>query len=380
MLRTFAYDLVEAGHEVTVFLDSRISKINPPINAQHVVPVSYAAGTEKLLVATAKVNDAIYVIAPETRQTLQSLVRLMESTGKVSLNCKSDAVGKVSDKTSLSCILKKEDLNSPKSMVFNFKKELSEVKAAIRKTLSYPLIVKPVEGISCSGLSIVKEVSQVEAAIARAQAHATGKQFIVQTFVKGEAASVSVLCGKGGAMAISLNKQNIQLANPETVSSYEGGVVPFDHPMKQEAFKTAEKLVSSIAGLRGYVGVDLILGDEPWIVDLNPRLTTSYVGISRVSDFNLGDAVVNAVVKNQYPAKKEEKGFAYFLKVETSKPTASSFQMATQINEVISPPFPLGNIPSASALIAGQGTTLDEAKMQFEETKKRLLDIINRGR
>jgi predicted ATP-grasp superfamily ATP-dependent carboligase len=39
-----------------------------------------------------------------------------------------------------------------------------------------------------------------------------------------------------------------------------------------------------IPGLAGYVGIDLLLpdGGDPLIVEINPRLTTSYVGYRRI--------------------------------------------------------------------------------------------------
>ena len=108
----------------------------------------------------------------------------------------------------------------------------------------------------------------------------------------------ALLCSRGKALAISLNKQNVKLAAPEAVSSYEGGAVPFDHPLKHEAFRVAEKVVESFPGLRGYVGVDLVLAeDKPFVVDVNPRLTTSYVGLSRVAGFNVAEAMINAVLR-----------------------------------------------------------------------------------
>ena len=72
--------------------------------------------------------------------------------------------------------------------------------------------------------------------------------------------------------------------------------------------------MASVAGLRGYVGVDLVLGDEPFVVDVNPRLTTSYVGLSKVTGFNVADTMVNVVLKKKLLLKKEGKGFAYFFK------------------------------------------------------------------
>jgi predicted ATP-grasp superfamily ATP-dependent carboligase len=381
MLRSIVSDFKSAGHEVTVLLDARLSKLNPPIVADCTIPVFYPQEAEKLLGNAAKINDAVYVIAPEAGQTLQSLVELVEHIGKVSLNCDASAIQKVANKTVLHETLKKNGLPTPNTVVFNVDWGLAEVKQIIRNKFSYPVVFKPVDGVSCGGLSIVKEDAQVEKAVAKIKAESAEKHFIVQEFIDGEAASVSVLCTGGKALTISLNKQNVKVAMPEAVSSYEGGTVPFDHPLKQEAFSLGEKVVESFSGLRGYVGVDLVLvKDKPFVVDVNPRLTTSYVGLCRVASFNVAEALVNTVLKRKLPTKQEINGFVYFSKVETPKPTVSVFEKVAQIREVVSPPFPLDENDKACSLVAGHGESLDNARLRFEEAKKRLLNIISRGK
>jgi len=381
MLRSIVSDFKSAGHEVTVLLDARLSKLNPPIVADCTIPVFYPKEAEKSLINAAKINDAVYVIAPETGQTLQSLVELVESTGKVSLNCDARAIQRVADKAVLYETLKKNGLPTPNTVVFNVDEGLAEVKQTIRSKFSYPMVFKPMDGVSCGGLSIVKEGAQVEKAVAKIKTESAGKHFIVQEFIDGESASVSVLCTGDKALAISLNRQNVNVAAPKAVSSYEGGTVPFNHPLKQEAFSIGEKVVESFSGLRGYVGVDLVLvNDKPFVVDVNPRLTTSHVGLCRVATFNVTEAIVNAVLKGKLPTKQEINGFVYFSKVETPKPTVSAFEKAAQIKEVVSPPFPLDDNDKACSLVAGQGESLDNSRLRFEEAKKRLLNIISGGK
>jgi predicted ATP-grasp superfamily ATP-dependent carboligase len=116
------------------------------------------------------------------------------------------------------------------------------------------------------------------------------------------------------------------------------------------------------------------------VVDVNPRLTTSYVGLCKIANFNVAQALVNAVLKSELPAKPESHGFACFSKEETPKPTISAFQKAAQISEVISPPFPLNDNTKACSLIAGHGDSLENARLRFEEAKKRLFNIISRGK
>ena len=381
MLRTVVSDFKSGGHEVTVLLDDRLSRLNPPINADYIVPIFYEQEPKRFLVNTAKINDALYIIAPETEETLQSLVELVEHTGKVSLNCESRAIQKVADKTLLHNVLKKNGLSTPKTLVLNVNDSLTNVKRTLSIKLSYPLVFKPVTSVSCGGLSIVNEHSQVEKAIAKIKAETTEGQFIVQEFIGSEAVSVSLLCAKNKAFGISLNKQTVKVGGPAGVSRYEGGAVPFDHALKQEAFAVAEKVVEFFPGLRGSVGIDLVLAnDKAFVVDVNPRLTTSYVGLSRVANFNVAQALINAILKDQLPSVFENNGYVCFSKLETPKPSINAFQKAARIDEVVSPPFPLEDQPKSYALIASQGDSLKNAKLRLEEAKKRVLNIMSRGK
>jgi len=143
----------------------------------------------------------------------------------------------------------------------------------------------------------------------------------------------------------------------------------------------AEKLVKSVPNLRGYVGVDFVLTEnEAVAIEVNPRLTTSYVGLGSVINFNPAQAMVNAVLNRELPTQVENCGCTVFSKVETPKPTMSAFQETCRMDEVISPPFPISESTVTSALITSHGTTLKEASTKFREAKKRVLNTISRGK
>jgi len=381
MLRCLTADLKAAGHEVTVLLDARISTLNPPMATDCIIPVFRDGEVEKFLASAAKINDAVYIIAPETGQTLESLVLFAGQMGSASLNCEAGAICRVADKTILHQTLRESGLCTPKTLVFDAGVDLDIVRSAIKSKLTYPLIFKPVDGVSCGGLSVVKEEEQIGTAIAKIMSETFGKRFVVQEFVKGEAVSVSLLCTDKESLAISLNKQNLQLAQPEATSSYVGGAVPFDHVLKYESFETAEKVAGSFSGLRGYVGVDLVIGENTiYVMDVNPRLTTSYIGLRRVAGFNVAEAMVNAVLKGKLHTLPKYNGFACFSKIESSKPSVNVFQKTARTIGVVSPPFPLSDNAKSISIAAGYGESIAKAKLGLEEAKKRLLNIISRGK
>jgi hypothetical protein len=51
---------------------------------------------------------------------------------------------------------------------------------------------------------------------------------------------------------------------------------------------------AAIGGLRGYIGFDLICtANGPLLVEINPRLTTSYIGYRELATANLAEWIVN---------------------------------------------------------------------------------------
>jgi len=381
MLRALISDFKAAGHNVTTTLDSRVARLNPLLDADCVLPVFSSREAEVSIRKLAEQADSAYVIAPETDGILQSLVELVEQSGAASLNCSAGAIGKVSDKVGFYEFVRKRGLPLPATMRFSVTDDLKEIEQAVRGSLGFPVIFKPSDGVSCGGVSAVSNEEQVAGAVNKVKHESASKHFLVQELTKGDAASVSLLSTGNEALPISLNRQDVTIETPEACSSYSGGAVPLDHPLQAEAFRVSEKIVKSVTGLRGYVGVDFVLTKEEAVaIEVNPRLTTSYIGLRRVINFNLAQAIVDAVLKRELPAHIQNRGCAYFSKVETAKPTIGALQAIYRMQGVVSPPFPVAENGVASALIASYGATLHEATTRFREAKKRVLNTISRGK
>ena len=381
MLRTLTADFKAAGHTVTTTLDSRIAKLNPPIAADCVVPVFSSKEIQANLQKISSETDAAYVIAPETGGVLRSLVELIEQTNATSLNCSASAIEKVSNKAGFHDFLKKQGLPTPETLMFSVLDNVAEVNRAIRGRLNFPLIFKPSDGVSCCGLSVVRNEDQVAGAIAKIKQASSSKLFLVQELVTGAPASVCLFSTGSKTMLVSLNRQEVNLDAPEACSAYTGGSIPFAHSHRSEAFKAAEKIVKSFPELRGYVGVDFVLTEDKVVaLEVNPRLTTSYVGLRKVVGFNPAQAIINAILKRELPTHVESCGYAYFSKVNVPNPQVAALQKTYSMSDVVSPPFPVSANADASALIASHGATLKEAKSRFSEAKKRVLNTINRGK
>jgi hypothetical protein len=234
-----------------------------------------------------------------------------------------------------------------------------------------------VDGVGCAGLSVVSSEQQVADAVAKAISESSGKYFMAQELVHGVAVSVSLLATDSDVLPVSLNKQDVSLMPPEATSTYNGGQVPFDSRLESEAFAVAEAVVKSFHGLRGYVGVDLVLTEKrPAVIEINPRLTTSYIGLRKTAGFNPAQAIINAVFEHELPANNQSLGYAVFSKVNTPKPTTVALQKTYRLNGVVSPPFPVPDNDAACALVLSHGAMLKEATAGLHEAKKRLRSII----
>lgn len=374
MLRTLISDLKAAGHEVTTFLDFRLAKFDPPIGAD-VIHISVPEQFEEALTVFSRSVDAVYLIAPESDGTLGRLVEIVKRSGVLSLNCSAGAVGLASDKSKIYEVLGKSRLPVPEYLTIKPGRIKQKIHDALAQ-LGLPAIFKPVHAVGCEGLSLVTSRAEVPLAVDKARTHTSNSSFIVQKFVPGTAASVSVISTGERAMAVSLNRQLLRLASPESESSYLGGIVPLCHPMEHEALSIGRTAVESIEGLRGYVGVDMVLSSHgPVIIEVNPRLTTSYVGISSVLNLNLAQAVVEAVVQNKLPRIPRTSGYAIFSKVVVPVFPGENLCRTYRIPEVISPPFPTDE-GKAYALVGVKSVTPTHAKRLLSKARMRFIQTV----
>ena len=77
--------------------------------------------------------------------------------------------------------------------------------------------------------------------------------------------------------------------------------------------RLAEKAVECFRGLRGVVGVDFVLSDRPYVVDLNPRMVTSAVGLCA------GYGVSLAGILRGKPVKRRPRHFTAYSHVKSPR-------------------------------------------------------------
>ena len=91
-------------------------------------------------------------------------------------------------------------------------------------------------------------------------------------------------------MPLTINRQLINFEGEGI--SYQGSQV-HNWPRADEIWAEAKKAAAAL-GLAGYAGIDFVLGERPWAVDMNARPTTSIIGIARVMQEEIGELILKA--------------------------------------------------------------------------------------
>lgn len=114
--------------------------------------------------------------------------------------------------------------------------------------------------------------------IRRAEAREGSGRIYFQRYVEGTPASAVYVAGRGGARLLGVTRQLV--GEPWLHASpfaYCGSVGPLPTtPCLHERIQRLGAVTARAFGLLGLFGVDLVLdGDDPWVVELNPRYTAS---------------------------------------------------------------------------------------------------------
>lgn len=245
--------------------------------------------------------DAALIIAPESQDILIKITQLLEQTSVINLGCNSCAVQLTSNK-----------LRTYEHLVTNNIRTIPTYLMADDAKISFlPMhqayIVKPIDGVGCEETWLFNSRDEMQDWRNTAKLHE--EKWICQPYIVGEAASFTMLINNANpsikeVRVLSCNSQTIVsqkiLGKAYHALSYAGGVVNQHAALLTELTSLAHQIANSIDGLNGFVGVDVILHFSPSnvlqaidVVEINPRITTSYVGLHESLQYNPAKFVLN---------------------------------------------------------------------------------------
>ncbi|MHC1631844.1 MAG: ATP-grasp domain-containing protein [Methanotrichaceae archaeon] len=164
-----------------------------------------------------------------------------------------------------------------------------------------PYVLKPRYGCGSENMEMVSSVPENDDRIAT-------------KYYDGEQISVSLVASGRHILPLTINKQLVQIENE---FQYNGSQVPYRSDREEEILKVAEMAAKAL-NLRGYAGIDLVVSDYPRVVDVNPRPTTSIIGIANVMREELADLILSARF-GSLPEKRTIEGECIFTKEELKR-------------------------------------------------------------
>lgn len=299
MLGAIAADFAAAGHSVTTILHERILDeraaipLELPVDttAASRISVTRVGNDESRAAAFARLAreaDWSLVIAPEIGGQLIACCQAVLDAGGRLLGQSLAALAVTYDKHATADALRAAGVPTPSGMALS-PGELPP------RDFPFPAVLKPCDGAGSQDVLLMP-------ARPNDWPRRTTPQRL-ERYCPGQATSVALLVGSRAAYALPACRQHL---SDDGHFRYLGGSLPIEPELAARAERLARQAVAAVPGLFGYVGVDLVLGIDPSglddaVIEINPRLTTSYLGLRKLAAANLAAALLD-VAQDQEPA------------------------------------------------------------------------------
>jgi predicted ATP-grasp superfamily ATP-dependent carboligase len=242
--------------------------------------------------------DATVVIAPECGGILGERSRWVREEGSQLLGCSPEAIAWTGDKKFLGAHLYRHGVPTPPVLDLVFP--------------GFPVVLKPRDGAGSQATFLVEQEKDWSRSWKEARCEMPVSEFLVQPHVRGQAASVAFFLGPSQVIPLPPTAQHL---SEDGRFHYLGGRLPLEPTLATRALSLGQRAITCIPGLQGYVGVDLVLGNrsvEDVVIEINPRLTTSYLGLRRLARNNLAEVLWRVWQGDRVPALSWNEGPIFF--------------------------------------------------------------------
>lgn len=257
--------------------------------------------------------DALIVIAPECERVLEDLLAMLRARGIYCANCRGDFLRNSADKLLTAQMLQQFGLNHPETALAN---SIDANWIRTRPSPSEYWALKPRDGAGCEELRRVHTLGLKEYL---SGAELVDSRAIVQPWLDGHPCSRSAIVDAAGRCHwLPLVTQKLSLGDRP---KYNGGYVAsgIENLRTNPVLDEATRQISSVSrseiaqldamldsavvalgtGALAWIGVDLLYNREsaenPFtIIEINPRLTTSFIGLRQACDESLARQMLNA--------------------------------------------------------------------------------------
>lgn len=242
---------------------------------------------EEFLRRLAPAHDLCWVVAPETDGLL---LRLHGAVGAARwLGCSAEAIRIAGSKKATCALLHAAGVATPLSF------------AGVHQGA---WIVKPDDG---AGTLETRRYAARAAAEADLQRRLRDRRpAVLEPFVEGEPLSISLVVGPELARPVAFNRQHLEVDAAgwlHDLGVQAAALGPAD-PRIPALRAFAMQVAAALPGLRACVGIDLVWNERtgPVLIEVNPRVTCAYVGLSALLGRNLAAEILAAHGRPLRPA------------------------------------------------------------------------------
>jgi hypothetical protein len=275
-------------------------------------------------------------------------------------------IKRVRDKTKFFKELKRLQIRHPETAIAeNFEEARKK-----SKDMGYPVVVKPLTSVGGASIRKVQNLQELEHAF-RCTPLFHGK-VLIQEYISGTPASVSLISSRRATIALTVNEQLLGISElgQQEPYGYCGNVIPLlaDESVKNNCKGIAEKIALHFS-LVGSNGLDLVISEEsiPYAIEVNPRFQGTLECVERVLGMNIVKAHVKACTEGVLPTViKKPSAFCVRLILFASRcsivPDLSTF---VEVRDIPLPGVVVeGGEPICSVVVEGvdRDSSLREAK------------------
>jgi tyramine---L-glutamate ligase len=231
-------------------------------------------------------SDATLVVAPETDNQLTNIQQTILDHDKRYLGSSQQATKLCSNKLRCFQYLLKHNIPTVHTQV------ASQWQPG---NLNYSdgIVIKPIDGAGCIDTAFFNTTLDAKQYL-QDRLDATQASSIVQPYIKGTPASLSLFISDNKVSVLSINRQQIQQHHSRLI--FQGSTVnaiPINELSPKAAQSLADNIHRLIPELWGFVGIDLVLTPSgPIVIEINPRLTSSYIGLKSTLNINPTDLLI----------------------------------------------------------------------------------------
>jgi len=318
MIRSVIDDFQKLDNQIITLLDKRIRFLSPLIKANSIKTVRSSDKFIDLYKSRVKECDFCFIIAPEFSNILLDLTRIIKRNNKKLLSVNLDGIKIASSKYKTYKYFLSHDLKTPKTFLVPLKNGLPDADFIRKKykDLDSQVIIKPNDGVGAESILKVESERDLNEVLRSSEANfEKGRKYIIQNYIDGQPLSLSLFnsfLNRKKPLLISVNSQNILLKNKVKDSEYLGGYTPVENYniIEQKINQILQKV--KFPEFFSLYGMDFIMNeDDIFFIEINPRLTTSYIGLRNILIDNPLKLLFNNKEFNKDTIKKNEYNSIY---------------------------------------------------------------------